>query len=139
MIKKAKLRWNALLTMILGLFGFGTFSCGMYGVPHVDGLDVNGKVTDTDNRPLKNMQVVIDPEGKYMLDTVYTSTDGTFHKYYRGWGDIGDYYHCTVVVNDLSGVYESTSQTANYVFVDDGGSFSMGTGHAHFNIQIEKK
>ena len=138
MIQKARMRWNALLTFILSLFGFGTISCNMYGVPHGTFM-ADGIVTDSEHKPLQGMQVVISAEdrGYYILqDTVYTTTDGKFHKsLYR---EIPGNY-CTVVVNDTNGVYESATQSTNFIFTDSNKSFSWGTAHAIFEITLKKK
>ncbi len=138
MIQKARMRWNALLTFILSLFGFGTISCNMYGVPH--GIFMaDGIVTDSEHKPLQGMQVVIGAEDReffFIQDTVYTTTDGKFHDSFHGEFP-GNY--CVVVVNDTSGVYESTTQSTNFIYTDSNKSFSWGTAYAIFEVTMQKK
>ena len=83
---KTKVRnwFNVFLGAVLGLMGFGCFSCGMYGVPTYN-LTVEGEVTDENEKPLPKMQVINrkGSEGYWLedyADTLYTNTKGKYYK-----------------------------------------------------------
>ena len=119
---------NVVLGAILGLFGFGCFSCAKYGVPYGD-FTCEGQVTNQDDEKKKKMQVVHRDGMKDAVDsihwssyadTLYTNADGIY--YVHGITHLlpSPIIH-EIVVNDPSGFYQSQSftTTVDYSGGDD--------------------
>ena len=111
---KAKIWMNTLIGAVLGLLGFGSFSCGMYACPYAD-LTIDGAVMDEHGKPVPGAQVVHrsgwnDGAGtrywQEYADTLYADDEGQFHHYVQG--DFPRECHM-IIANDLTGKYESDS------------------------------
>ena len=112
---KTKVRnwFNVFLGAVLGLMGFGCFSCGKYASPTYN-LTVEGEVTDENEKPLPKMQVINrqGSEGYWRedyADTLYTNAQG---KYYKKRIEYHPPMRHQVIVNDPSGVYQSDTVVA---------------------------
>lgn len=69
-------KFCAFLLPILGFTSCDFLSLrAEYGTPNAD-FEIKGKVTDTNNKPIKGIQVY-HPDS-FVSDTVYTEADGTF-------------------------------------------------------------
>ncbi len=123
-MKQKLLLWlNRCLTVIVAALGFQccTECMNKYGVPYTE-LKVQGRVTDTQEKPLDNMQVVVD---RYWYnDTVYTNGKGEYASYgkYVGQDSV------TVVVNDTAGVYASDSTKAMVEYVSQKSHYEATAG-----------
>lgn len=137
---------NVLLTAILGLFGFSScFSVPVaYGVPHTD-FTIEGTVSNEDNEPLQNIQVVQkggekDGDGNTYWeewpDTLYTDADGKFYRYYAG--DFPLAYR-KLVVNDTTGVYASDSIDTSVTYSGGDGHWYSGKGKLKADFVLVKK
>lgn len=137
---KTKVRnwFNVFLGAVLGLMGFGCFSCGMYGVPTYN-LTVEGEVTDENEKPLPKMQVINrkGSEGYWLedsADTLYTNAQG---KYYKKKIEYHPPMLHQVIVNDPSGVYQSDTVVAEEEeYVDKKGERN---GNLKLDFVLKKK
>ena len=81
---------NALIATLVSLLGFT--SCGNlfveYGVPVAYGTpsarwDVSGKVSDEENNPIENAQVIVrSPKPGQIRDTLYSDEEGLYRGSY---------------------------------------------------------
>ena len=137
---KTKMRkwFDVLLGAILGMFGLGCFSCGMYGTPTYN-LTVEGEVTDENDKPLPKMQVINrhGSEGFWLedyADTLYTNAQG---KYYKKKREDHPPMLQQVIVNDPSGVYQSDTVVAEVEeYVDKKGERN---GNLKVDFKLKKK
>ncbi len=107
---------NRCLAGVMALLGFqATTGClvkygvapAEYGTPYAD-FQVQGKVTDTQQESLKDMQVAIEISNNGysgLRDTLYTNESGEYH--WKGSAIPCD--SAKVVVNDTTGKYTSDS------------------------------
>ena len=140
---KIKTWINLLMTTVLGLLGFGTFSCGMYGVPAGD-LTFEGQVTNNKKEELKGIQIVrfggwgdANPEMHWedYADTLYTNDEGRFYRYYENIFPLE--YH-RIIATDLSGVYES-KDTVVTVRYKHGHGWYRGKATLQMNLELKEK
>lgn len=107
--------FNQILTLIIACFGFQ--ACNLievlYGPAPCDELIVQGKVTNTKQMPLENMQVVIRGHNTWRNDTLYTNQNGEYQNY-RASCTIPD--SISVIVNDTANVYASDSVRVPVVY-----------------------
>lgn len=106
---------NRCLAAVMALLGFqacDSFVC-LYGSPSAD-LEVKGKVTNTKQEPLKDIQVVVNPTRRgYWRDTLYTDENGEYHWAVKGTFPTDS---AAVVVNDTTGQYVSDSTKVAYQY-----------------------
>ncbi len=106
---------NRCLAAVMALLGFqacgGSNQLVMYGTPSAD-LEVKGKVTNTKQEPLKDIQVVVNPIGNWK-DTLYTNENGEYHWSIQRYRPTDS---ATVVVNDTAGLYTSDSTKVAYQY-----------------------
>ncbi|HCS87748.1 MAG TPA: hypothetical protein DIW30_04910 [Bacteroidales bacterium] len=132
---------NRCLAETLALLGFQ--ACGerggmvcLYGTPSAD-LEVKGKVTNTKQEALKDMEVVVNPISGYWKDTLYTDENGEYHWTAKG---IFPTDSATVTVNDTTGLYSSDSAKVAYQYdrtkADD---WYEGVGIAEADFELKKK
>ena len=142
---KTKVRnwFNVFLGAVLGLMGFGCFSCGKYGVPTSDFI-FEGQVTDENKKPLPKMQVVRrgawDDESNTrhwgeLADTLYTDANGKFYEYLDDEFPINIH---KVIVNDTSGVYQSDSTIATVEY-SGGRRWYKGKADLKLDFVLKKK
>ena len=143
---KTKMRkwFDVLLGAILGMFGLGCFSCGMYGVPTSDFI-FEGQVTDENKKPLPRIQVVRrsgwgdDANNRHwseFADTLYTDANGNFYEY-LGDNEYPGKIH-KVIVNDTSGVYQSDSTIATVEY-SGGHGWYKGKADLKLDFKLKKK
>ena len=143
---KTKLRiWiNTMIGVILGLFGIGCFSCGMYGVPTGD-LAFRCNVADEANKPLKGKQVVRyggwkDGAGtmywNYWADTLYTDAEGNAYHLYKGRDPMTLH---KVIVNDTTGEYQSDSAIYEVKYKGGHGAWNKGKAVLETKFTLRKK
>lgn len=133
---------NRCLAAVMALLGFQ--ACDFpkkygvpapeYGTPYADFL-VQGKVTDTKQEPLKDMQVVMKLYGSRPIDTVYTDENGQYQ-----WKDAGPTYisGMNVVVNDTTGKFASDSAKVEFEYdrtQADGWKRGVATAEADFELK----
>ena len=149
---KAKLltRINALIATLVSLLGFT--SCGnlflKYGAPAVEygtpfaRWDVNGKVSDEENNPIENAQVIVrSPNPGQIRDTLYSDEEGLYRGSYTGvFPHSND--SIDIVVRDTAGVYASDSVRVAVEYdkskVADGDSWNGGTAYIQQDFQLKK-
>lgn len=138
---KARTWFNLLMTTVLGLLGFGTFSCGMYGVPSGD-LAFEGQVVNEKQEPLKGIRIVRaggwgTPSSEMVWedwpDTLYTNDEGRFSRFYAGTFPLE---YQMVTATDPSGVYESSDIV---LYVQYKGGHGWYHGKANLNISLVMK
>lgn len=130
------------LTFLLGLLGFSVVSCNhaleKYGCPYAT-YDIKGQVTDENNQPLKDIQVVVQ-----QYDTVYTDVEGLF----KAQGDLWVFKDSmTVAATDIDGEanggdFEPQIKTITYSSSDlqgGDGSWNEGTLTKEINFTLKKK
>ena len=107
----------------------------LYGVPYAT-YHIKGTVTDTDNQPLKDMQVVVKGYKKQVIgDTISTNKKGAFE------ATVSDFPTDTlhIVVQDPNAHYD-TDSTA--IALPQAGSnargFYRGEYHIETDIQLKK-
>ena len=149
---KAKLltRINALIATLVSLLGFT--SCGnlflKYGAPVVEygtpfaSWDVSGKVSDEENNPIENAQVIVrSPKAGQIRDTLYSDEEGLYRGSYEG---VFPYSKDSIdiVVRDTAGVYASDSVRVAVEYdkseVADGDSWNGGTAYIQQDFQLKK-
>ena len=135
--------FNVFLGAVLGLMGFGCFSCGKYGTPYGD-FTFEGQVTDENKNPLPKMQVVRrggwgdDANNRHwaeFADTLYTNAEGKYYRYLEG--DFPLEIH-KVIVNDPSGEYQSDSTIATVEY-SGGHSWYKGKADLKLDFKLKKK
>ena len=105
---KFRLRFNGVITAILGLMGITFTGCFAvkYGPAMPDcSLSLDGEVTDEQNEPLKSMQVIIKTPRLGTIDSLYTNAGGKFNTAYALPESENDTLQ--ILVNDTSNVYAS--------------------------------
>lgn len=103
---KFRLRFNGVITAILGLMGITFTGCFAvkYGPAMPDcSLSLDGEVTDEQNEPLKSMQVIIKTPRLGTIDSLYTNDAGKFNATYALLESGNDTLQ--IVINDTSNVY----------------------------------
>ena len=114
---KFRLRFNGVITAILGLMGItftGCFAVKYGPVMLENTLDIDGEVTDEQNEPLKSMQVIIKTPRLGTIDSLYTNAGGKFNTAYALPESENDTLQ--ILVNDTSNVY--VSDTVQVPFSD---------------------
>ena len=143
---KAKLNsWlNILLTSLLGLMGYGCVPMVKYGVPTGD-LKLEGKVSNENNEPLQNIQVIHrqgwkDGAGtmcwREYQDTLYTNSNGMFYRQYKS--EIPTQY-IKIIVHDTAGVYASDSIETSVRFSGGDGDLYQGQAELKADFVLKKK
>ena len=131
---------NRCLAAVMALLGFqacgGSNQLVMYGTPSAD-LAVKGKITNTKQEPLKDIQVVVYPNRRHWTDTLYTDENGEYHWTVKGAFPTDS---AAVVVNDTTGLYVSDSTKVAYQYdrtkADD---WSKGVATAEADFELKKK
>lgn len=134
---------NRCLAALLALLGFQ--ACDFpkkygvpapeYGTPYAE-FEVQGKVTDTAQEPLKDILVAIEISDGYsrLRDTLYTDKSGEYH--WKGGAFPLD--SAKIVVNDTTGKYasDSTKVALSYDRTKaDGWYRGVGTAEADFELK----
>lgn len=106
-----------------------------YGTPYAE-FEVQGKVTDTKQEPLKDILVAIEISDGYsgLRDTLYTDESGEYH--WKAGTFPSD--SAKVVVNDTTGRYasDSTKVALSYDRTKaDGWCRGVGTAEADFELK----
>ena len=152
-------KWfNVLLGAILSFMGYGcdrtekygvvnpTFpdAPAKYGTPTAD-LIFEGQVTDEEEAPLANMQIVHregwkdglgNPSWLEYADTLYTDAEGKYNKAYKGTFPLELH---KVIVNDTAGVYKSDSTVTNVTYSGGDGEWYSGKGELKVDFTLKKK
>ena len=107
----------------------------LYGVPYAT-YHIKGTVTDTDNNPLNNMQVVVKGKGQQVLgDTINTNKKGAFEATVSNFPT--DTLH--VVIQDPNGHYTADSTTIVLPQVGSNArGFYRGEHHVEADMQLKK-
>lgn len=102
---KARTLVNTLLSAVLGMLGFATTSCNMYGTP-VLMFTLDGKVTNEDYMPLQNIEICVKhiTNGGPKTHDVYAYTDNIGYYRTKPYDAFGSDVF-TVIASDTSGVY----------------------------------
>ncbi|MBQ7531744.1 MAG: radical SAM-associated putative lipoprotein [Paludibacteraceae bacterium] len=136
---------NALLAAILGLLGV---SCHIgyaeYGSPYAT-FEISGTVSNEDDEPLQNIQIVHQRGWKdgagttywsEWPDTLYTDADG---KFYRNYGGDFPLEYRKLVVNDTTGVYASDSVDTTVTYSGGDHHWYHGKGELKADFVLKKK
>ena len=136
---------NRCLAAVMALLGFqATTGClvkygvapAEYGTPYAD-FQVQGKVSNTQQEPLKDIQVAVEiSDNGYsgLRETIYTDENGEYH--WKGGAFPLD--RAKVVVNDTTGKYvsDSTKVALSYDRTKaDGWYRGVGTAEADFELK----
>lgn len=134
---------NRCLAALLALLGFQVCDfpekygvpAPEYGTPYAE-FEVQGKVTDTAQEPLKDILVAIEISDGYsrLRDTLYTDKSGEYH--WKGGAFPLD--SAKIVVNDTTGKYasDSTKVALSYDRTKaDGWYRGVGTAEADFELK----
>ncbi len=137
---------NRCLAAVLAVLGFQTTGCAMkygvveptveYGTPWAD-YQVQGKVTDQEQAPLKDIQVVLEfsKYGGYS-DTLYTDENGE----YKFQNDFLPIDSVSVTANDTAGVYASESKKEALSYDrKDADTWYRAVGSAEVNFELKEK
>ncbi len=118
---------NRCLVTLVAFLGFQCcVSCVCkYGVPYKE-LQVKGKVTNTQQEPLKHMQVVVTPN----RDTLYTNAKGEYHY----WSEHIGLDSISVTVHDTAGMYASDSVRVPTVYLKEKDRFE-----ATADVELKEK
>lgn len=136
---------NRSLAALLALLGFQ--ACDFpkkygvpapeYGTPYAE-FEVQGKVTDTAQEPLKDILVAIEISDGYsgLRDTLYTDESGKYH--WKGGAFPLD--SAKVVVNDTTGKYTSDSTKVALSYDrTKAGHWYEGVGTAEADFELKEK
>lgn len=149
MIMKTKVlnKINSLIVLILGLLGFNSCDSPVaeYGTPHAT-FEATGTITDQENKPLKNIQVVVRQKAygvgpaNALLPEQYTDEEGM----YRGSrNDAFPVDSVDIIVTDTAGVFESDSVRVKVDYdrshVSQGDHWYAGGGYVQQDFQLKKK
>lgn len=136
---------NRCLAAVLAVLGFQTTGCAKkygvmepaeYGTPWAD-YQVQGKVTNQEQAPLKDIQVVLEfPKYGGYSDTLYTDENGE----YKFEGDFLPTDSVSVTANDTAGVYASESKKEAFSYDrKDADRWYEGVGSAEVNFELKEK
>lgn len=134
---------NVWMTAVLGLMGFGSFGCVMYGVPSGD-LTFEGKVLNEEQEEFPDVQVVRRGGWKddvpqmhweEYADTLYTNSSG---EYYKERQRIFPLKYQKITVTDPSGMYEP-QDTVVSIRYKGGIGWYEGKAHLNMNFVLKKK
>ncbi len=135
---------NILLTSLLGLMGYGCDPMVKYGVPTGD-LKLEGKVSNENNEPLQNIQVLHRPGWKdgagtmYWSgpqDTLYTDSNGMFYLQYKFEMPM---QYSKIIAHDTAGVYASDSIETSVRFSGGDGDWYEGHAELKADFVLKKK
>jgi len=131
--------FNSMMAFILSLFGFGCFSCGMYGTPHAE-LEISGRIRNKNKEPLEEIRVTVktDEEERIGVPRVYTDEYG---KYNTGKCMIFPRSYVDIIVEDPAGVYERDSVRVDVEYNRLGVTepFHKGKAHIERDFQLQAK
>lgn len=139
---------NALIGLILALFGFGCVSCVEYGVPPLvkygspyNTLEATGKVTDENAKPIENIRVRIKTKKGGELHEIYTNADG---EYATGMLFGSPYLDSVnIVVSDTADVYAPDSVRVKVTYdkstVAKDDYWNQGAASIYQDFQLKKK
>ena len=148
---KAKIltRVNALIGLILGLFGFSCVSCVEYGVPvpiaeygcPYATFEAQGKVTDEKAQPVENICVRIRNRYGDELPELYTDANGEY-KTGKLEGVIPP-DSVDIIVTDTADVYASDTARVKVEYdrsgVPESNHWNEGFGSVYQDFQLTKK
>lgn len=141
-------RFNALMGLILALFGFGCASCVKYGAPPLvkygspySTLEATGKVTDEDAKPIENIRVRIKTKSGAEMHEIYTDADGEYATGMLGSSPYLDSIY--IVASDTADVYAPDSVRVKVTYdksgVDKDDSWNQGAATIYQDFQLKKK
>ncbi len=124
---------NALLTIVLAAFGFGSCNMVKYGVPDTE-LEVWGIVDAEKEGALEAMQVTVKSHGQPIMPRTYTNEEGIYRDYsWMGAREID------IIVVDPSGEYASDSaHISNIVYQKEKGA-DKETAIVRQDFHLKKK
>ena len=124
---------NALLTIVLAAFGFGSCNMVKYGVPDTE-LEVWGIVDAEKEGALEAMQVTVKSHGQPIMPRTYTNEEGIYRDYsWMGTREID------IIVVDPSGEYASDSaHISNIVYQKEKGT-DKETAIVRQDFHLKKK
>ena len=150
---KAKIltRVNALIGLILGLFGFGCVGCAVkYGIPEPPAaeygcpyatFEAQGKVTDEKAQPVENIRVRIRNRYGAELPELYTDGNGEYNT-----GKLEGVFppdSVDIIVTDTADVYASDSARVKVEYdrsgVPESNHWNEGFGSVYQDFQLQKK
>lgn len=114
---KFRLRFNGVITAILGLMGItftGCFAVKYGPVMLENTLDIDGEVINEQNEPLKSVQVIMRTHRLGTIDSLHTNDAGKFNATYALLESGNDTLQ--IVINDTSNVY--APETLQIPFTD---------------------
>jgi len=86
-MKKSFIKFfDKIILLLLGLSGI-FYACSKYGMP-ADEYELKGSVTDSSNKPIKNIRIIRERYYEDRNDTLYTNSEGKY-----GFRIYGDYSH----------------------------------------------
>lgn len=141
-------RFNALIGLILALFGFGCVSCVEYGVPPLvkygspyNTLEATGKVTDENAKPLENIRVRIKTKSGAEMHEIYTNADGEYATGMLGSSPYLD--SVDIVASDTADVYAPDSVRVKVTYDKSGVAkddyWNEGVASIYQDFQLKKK
>ncbi len=141
-------RFNALIGLILALFGFGCVSCVEYGVPPLvkygspyNTLEATGKVTDENAKPLENIRVRIKTKSGAEMHEIYTDADGEYATDMLGGSPYLD--SVDIVASDTADVYAPDSVRVKLTYDKSGVAkddyWNQGAASIYQDFQLKKK
>ena len=148
---KAKLltRVNALIGLILGLFGFSCVSCVEYGVPvpvaeygcPYATFEAKGKVTDENAQPVQNIRVQIKKNEQSAFPDIYTDENGEYNTFtYNGIFPLDS---VDIIVSDTADIYAPDSVRVKVDYdrsqVAPSDHWNAGSGSVYQDFQLKKK
>ena len=118
MIAKVLTRVNALIGIVLGLFGLTCVSCVEYGCPHAD-FEASGMISDQESQPIENIRVQL-KLGRNRVPFSRAFYSGGNGQYQLVVDDIIVTDSVYIVATDTTGVYASDSVCVPVVYSTKG-------------------
>ena len=144
-------RFNAFITFVIGLLGFGLTGClkkygvpeppiiAEYGCPYAT-LEIKGKVTDEVAKPLENIRVVTHSRYTDEGMETYTDENGNY-RFDRAQSFPID--SVDIIATDTAGVYASDSVRTEVIYDRTGVAgndyWNEGDGSVYHDFQLKKK
>ena len=139
-MKKSLIKFfDKIILLLLGLSGI-FYSCMKYGMP-ADEYELKGSVTDSSNKPIKNIRIIRERYYEDRNDTLYTNSEGRYSiKLYEEY-HIGSGMPINLKIDDIDGEENGGEFVSTEIDVrfTDADLVKKGYGNKRGNKYVKKQ